>query len=100
VGDLEDHTPDLWRVVVRDDMLHVADAERPHRAPLVAGVTRRALDLADADLRHRAPPASARTSPRACGRAALPRPAGGAGASSRPPWPSPGCAGCGCRGTS
>ena len=50
VADLEDHAPDLGRVVVLDRLLQAADPERLDRAPLVGPVTARALDLTDAEL--------------------------------------------------
>ena len=43
VADLEDHAPDLGRVVVLDGLLHAADAERAHRRALILRVSAGAL---------------------------------------------------------
>src|SRR5262245_43473441 len=59
VADLEDHSPDLGRVVVLHRLVHAADAERACSRRLVGAMAARALDLAHPQpTRHAALPAA------------------------------------------
>src|SRR6516225_2378396 len=74
VADLEDHAPDLGRVLVLDDVTDALETERAHGRQLIGLVPARALELPDADLRHWRAPRGGRTSPPGCGRASPRRP--------------------------